>query len=619
MLESFHSSLYRSPNPIQGVVNNFSERIISDGGVIESTEYLTEYLQTLYESGLYNKASLILTANAYKERKLYSVVPEDGTGDFAFTRNGVKIRQGVTYVESVPYNLVSWSERISIAPWSFSNVTPTANAIANPITGEINATLINLSGGGVANYFSQVVPGVDGVVTISLCVKAGTQRYCQLLFGSGSAAANIDMLDGVTNVVSGGGTATSEDLGDGWFRFIYTCSVSSPLRVDIAAVPSFTSGRFASTTNTGNYYVFGYQYNIGEFKPYQRTTDRFNVPAINHGLTPSISLEPARTNTVLRSQELDNSYWTKSAVSAIADATVAPDGSTSAEKIIESASNSFHYIWRNIAWSGVYTCSVYVKAGERFRGQFYIVGGLGGSNFNLQTGTFGNGLTGEDVGNGWYRVSFTTASLSTTAALQLLIFADDGTTSYLGDGTSGFYAWGWQVESGAYLTSYFPTTTAIATRAADAVTALSNIGSLIGQTEGTIYFEGTSFADGVEKSLGLSLNGSTANRIVIRFVSSNRIQLVVVAGNTTQAILESAPFTTGTLYKIAGTYGPAGIKLFINGSHIETDTIATIPACNRFTFNRGDNVSPFYGTVKGLAIFPTALSDLKVIELTTLG
>jgi hypothetical protein len=35
---------------------------------------------------LLDNASLFLTPNAYKEGKLYSVIPSDGSGDFTFTR-----------------------------------------------------------------------------------------------------------------------------------------------------------------------------------------------------------------------------------------------------------------------------------------------------------------------------------------------------------------------------------------------------------------------------------------------------------------------------------------------------------------------------------------------------
>ena len=37
-------------------------------------------------SNLLNAASLVVTPNSYKEGKLYSVIPSDGSGDFTFTR-----------------------------------------------------------------------------------------------------------------------------------------------------------------------------------------------------------------------------------------------------------------------------------------------------------------------------------------------------------------------------------------------------------------------------------------------------------------------------------------------------------------------------------------------------
>jgi hypothetical protein len=56
---------------------------------------------------LLDTASLLLTPNAYKEGKLYSVIPSDGSGDFTFTRATTATRVNSDgLVELVPYNLL---------------------------------------------------------------------------------------------------------------------------------------------------------------------------------------------------------------------------------------------------------------------------------------------------------------------------------------------------------------------------------------------------------------------------------------------------------------------------------------------------------------------------------
>jgi hypothetical protein len=71
---------------------------------------------------LLDTASLIVTPNAYKEGKLYSVIPSDGSGDFTFTRATTATRvNSAGLVELVPYNLLTYSEQFENAAWTKVN------------------------------------------------------------------------------------------------------------------------------------------------------------------------------------------------------------------------------------------------------------------------------------------------------------------------------------------------------------------------------------------------------------------------------------------------------------------------------------------------------------------
>jgi hypothetical protein len=79
---------------------------------------------------LLDTASLIVTPNAYKEGKLYSVIPSDGSGDFTFTRATTATRVNSSgLVELVPYNLLTYSEQFDNAAWVKQNGTITFHVL----------------------------------------------------------------------------------------------------------------------------------------------------------------------------------------------------------------------------------------------------------------------------------------------------------------------------------------------------------------------------------------------------------------------------------------------------------------------------------------------------------
>src|SRR5688500_3995445 len=115
MIGLAHSSLIRN-NYASNLINTFEQRVEADGGVFESG-YLLPTISRLRAVGFYQKASLLLTGNGYKESKLYSFLPTGGTGDFTFTRAITATRKGNSLIEAVPYNLFNRSQEIENAVW----------------------------------------------------------------------------------------------------------------------------------------------------------------------------------------------------------------------------------------------------------------------------------------------------------------------------------------------------------------------------------------------------------------------------------------------------------------------------------------------------------------------
>jgi hypothetical protein len=153
-----------------------------------------------------------------------------------------------------------------------------------------------------------------------------------------------------------------------------------------------------------------------------------------------------------------------------ANAIAAPNGSITADLLTEDTSTGQHRVTQTVSGTintNTYTLSVYVKAKERTRFYVGIVDSPGFSRqgnaiFNLSNGTVVsastglNGATGgvasiQDVGNGWYRCSYALVLGGTNTAVfcDLNIVSTGSTISYTGDGTSGIYLWGAQLEQNA--------------------------------------------------------------------------------------------------------------------------------------------------------------------------
>ena len=170
----------------------------------------------------------------------------------------------------------------------------------------------------------------------------------------------------------------------------------------------------------------------------------------------------AEENLLLRSQEFDNSAWVKVGSSVTVDSTTAPDGTTTADKLVESNITEVHTVYQTIGLpSAIYTFSWYAKAGGRSwvhtRGSLSPQTYFDVTNGVLGTVPLGTIATITSVGDGWYKCSVTTTVAISN--VQIAVGSADNTDSTTGDGVSGVYIWGAQLEQRDTVTAYTPTTT----------------------------------------------------------------------------------------------------------------------------------------------------------------
>lgn len=355
-----------------------------------------------------------------------------------------------------------------------------------------------------------------------------------------------------------------------------------------------------------------------------------NIPRIEYaadGTLKGLLVEEARTNLLTWSEAFDNAAWTKTSGATIGvNVEVAPDGTTSADKVISANATAFLGVSQleTVASAGLHTLSFYVKqAGARYV-QLLWNSTLSTqyANFDLQEGVVTAGTydsaTVEAFGDGWYRCSVTGTLAAATGGN--FIFALDGPTAvrsstFTGDGTSGFYLWGAQFEAGAFPTSYIPTAGATATRAADiASIPVSAFG--YNQKAGSVVveFDSSGFDPQLSSAVTFS-DGTTNNRWTVRAAYAQSWH----TSGTSNGVLNYSDVGT-TAAKVAYAISSKEQAASLNGETVLTDATTGMPSAITTVYigNRFDGVTyDLNGHIKSIAYYPRRLSNAQLQELTS--
>jgi len=147
-----------------------------------------------------------------------------------------------------------------------------------------------------------------------------------------------------------------------------------------------------------------------------------------------------------------------------------PNGTRTADKLVEDAATAFHYAFQlaTPSNSAPYTVSLYAKAAERTRlrisgsasswaSQSIAVFDLLNGTVVTNSGAFTSASI-VSVGNGWYRCTATglsnAAPTPSQEMVQIVLVSSGTTASYTGDGTSGIFIWGAQLSNSASVDPY---------------------------------------------------------------------------------------------------------------------------------------------------------------------
>lgn len=204
---------------------------------------------------------------------------------------------------------------------------------------------------------------------------------------------------------------------------------------------------------------------------------------------PSLLMEPAGTNLILRSQEFDNAVWTKTTATVAANAVTAPDGTLTADKLQEDNTTAQHLAAQGvtiIAGNHV-SASVFFKSAERSRILVQVFNGGDAIKIvaRADLGTFTTSVTGagavtdgglQSLGNSWWRAWVTgkVNAASTAMTMQSYLLNASDASTYLGVTGAGLYLWGADLKAGdangSLITSHIPSVAATVARNADRLT-----------------------------------------------------------------------------------------------------------------------------------------------------
>jgi hypothetical protein len=205
--------------------------------------------------------------------------------------------------------------------------------------------------------------------------------------------------------------------------------------------------------------------------------DYFDVPFVS--LSRCVLSDNA-PNSLLHSDDFSNAAWVKDGTTVIANtgAVLAPDGTSTADTILEDSSTGPHYVYQVISGlssSAFDVCySVALRAGTRTWGRVQI-SELATSAvqawFNLSTGTLGGvNTTGTGfvnprhfiraLGNDWYQCTLVARKAGTFTSLAPVHgpTTGDGVSTYAGT-TVGLYGWRGTLALSGVPTRLSPTTT----------------------------------------------------------------------------------------------------------------------------------------------------------------
>ena len=420
--------------------------------------------------------------------------------------------------------------------------------------------------------------------------------------------------------------------GAGTTRYsLTTTATTETLQVIFVATQTENTAIQITTRNTFEGYIDNVSVKEVTFDESDGTLTLFehpdNIPRVEWDAQRNrlgLLVEESRTNLIYQSEDFTDSNWVSNAMLAFgsgstSNAIAAPDGTTTADLIVpDTTSSNSHWIRHGVAGETIgndYTISVYVKAAGYTTCSLRMVGTDAPiTNFDLSAETTDqSAATITNVGNGWYRCTLTGEATSTT--VWHYVYPNQQAT-FAGDGTSGIYIWGAQLEEGSFPTSYIKTTGATATRSADVASIpVADFG--FNADAGSILIEyQTATDEGVTRIAELE---SDANNRVTLFQGGlgEAPKLFVNNGGVSQADYGTANVTVAGPNKLATAFKENDTALVLAGGAVAIDTTVALPIVDTLLLGNSNAAGDLNGHIKSIKYYPRRLTNAQLQELTS--
>ena len=364
---------------------------------------------------------------------------------------------------------------------------------------------------------------------------------------------------------------------------------------------------------------------------------RFDYSPTSVGTCLGLLIEESRTNLVLQSSDYTSASWTKTDTTPTAASGTSPDGTNTATLLTQGSAGNAE-VWQSfvVGAGNTVTYSKYVKRGNA---QWYMMQIRNGGAtsfayafFDLTNGVVGttsssggfatlSGSTIRDVGNGWFRVTFTVmiGAAFGTAVFSSASVTANGTATPLNGGTR--YEWLSQAEVGTFATSAIPTTTTSLTRNADAVALTgANFTSWFVVGAGTLYSEASQPVIFASSRSSASLCASANNPRISNYRQSagNLQGFVINSAGTANAVGSGIAATANSINKTVLAYSATNTQtLSANASapgSINVDMTTSLSALNALAIGQDfvGATNQWCGHVRKVMWWPQKLTDAEV-------